>query len=190
MAVAPLHHGVDQFSVIGHEQEAFGILVQPSRVGQADGIFKGVPDGPLGMGIPFCTGDPDRFIPGHYRGLLSAPDHFAVDLDPLPAGDPHAGYGRKTVHIDTHLFDQPVRFPPGTDSAGSDVLIQAHAFSTAGHNASSCWAALSRIIQSLCSIRPAILAGSVATRRPNSLMPRTIWSKPLSEAAFRYTVRQ
>ena len=174
MAVAPLHHGIDQFSVIGHEQEAFGILVQPSRVGQADGIFKGVPDGPLGMGIPFRTGHPDRFIPGHYRGLLPAPDQFAVDLDPLLSGDPHAGYGRNSVYIDTHLFDQPVRFPSGTDAAGSDILIQAHALSPAGHSASSCRAALSGIIQSLCSIRPAILAGSVASRRPNSLMPRTI----------------
>ena len=116
---------VNDIAVVRKEDQACRVLIEtpdredPFRIADVidDVVF-----------IPFIcrAGDPQRLMESQIDMVVGRKDDLAVDTDDLPGEYLRAGDCGDAVDRDGARFDIFVGFPSGTETAGTDVLIDAN----------------------------------------------------------------
>ena len=118
--------GLGQFPLVRHDQEAFGIGIQPSHVIQmAQARRQQVVNsayGPLGFTAAYV---PARLVQQHHN-LLHGSHVTAVHLHEILLRHPHSGrINNLPVHFHASFLNQSVSHPAGINAAGCKEFINA-----------------------------------------------------------------
>ena len=126
MTVGAPHHGIDQISIIGEQDQAFGIFVQTSRIGQPFRIADHIHDLFLCMRISLRAGHSHRLVKCQYLLCLFSLQNLLTHLHGVRFFHLLSHSGHLTVDQYFSLFDQLIRISSGTYTALCQIFIQTH----------------------------------------------------------------
>ena len=124
MAVSSPHHGIDQFSIICHDEKSFRLLIQPARISKSDRIAQDILNFHIRVPVFLRTDYPCRLIKCQNHLFITAPDAFSSNADIIFFRHLHAGQSRFPIDGNGPLSNQLIRIPSGTDTALCKIFIQ------------------------------------------------------------------
>ena len=124
MGILSTHHGVDKPAVIGQQNQPLRVFVKPSRIGNTLRIIDLFHQNPLRMGIPLRTDHADRLIIGEHYLFIGHMHPLSPHFNAVTIVHLHAGLCPCPVYKNLPRPDQLIRIPSGTQTAGSQILIQ------------------------------------------------------------------
>ena len=117
---------VDDVAVVGQQDQALGILVQPANGEYPLGMADQVDD--IAVDMRLCrAGDSHRFIESDVNLRLLNADDLAVDANLILRADSRAEERTVPIASDASGFDPLVRLAPGTHAGFADVFVESQA---------------------------------------------------------------
>ena len=125
--VARMGQALREIAVIGQDEKAFSLRVEPANVEEARELRRQeIENGVARIGIGPRRNEAGRFVQDDIK-LAFAPHQLASDFDVIAFRRLGAEIGADApVDRDAPVGDQLVAMPPRTDTGGGEETVQAH----------------------------------------------------------------
>ena len=123
MSISTAENLVDDISLVCHQEQSLGVLIQTSHRVDSLRIIQEFHD-ILRMVLVRCRADdPARFIYDQKYRFFLLTNHLPVTDYLLPRMDLHSHHGDFAVHKHLSILNEPVRLSPRADARVTQILI-------------------------------------------------------------------